>query len=223
MFTSVVTGIITYKKYKNSPSRYVIWFLAYAYLVSVTMAYTRYVYSYEFLHTVRDYLLGTFFEKNVWLSTLFWRIGATLFILFIYFKHFEKRAFKIIVRFISVLFFVISIALIFIDFSRLSKGYYEFHQVGSMTCILICVGLYFIELIQSERILNFNRLLMFYVSCAFLFFYLIINGLIFYERYFTIYDMTYVYLRTNIYLFANIFMYSMFTFALLWCRPQKDQ
>lgn len=223
MFIAVLVGLFSLKYYKDTPNRCFIYFLVYAYVVSVTMTYTRYVYKYEFLFHLRDYLESTFFEKNNWLSTIFWRIGATLFILYIYFKYLHNKLFKRVILLIGVLFLTLSILVILMDLSKLPSGYYNFHQVGSMSCILSCVGFYFIELIQSDRILKFNRSLLFYVSCTFLFWYLIVNSTVFYQSYFTTSDWPYVYLRNNIYLVANILMYSMFTFALLWCKPQTDQ
>ncbi|WP_228851917.1 hypothetical protein [Aegicerativicinus sediminis] len=222
-FLAALTGVITYKSYKHTNVRYFIFFLVYAYLVSVSLSYTQFLQKYEFLSSIKEALKGTFFELNYWMSTIFWRIGATIFIVLFYYKTLKNNILKRILVFFGGLFFLISIFVIVRNLETLPIGYYSFHQTGSIVVIFTCVTLYFIELMLTNEILDIQRSATFYISWTLLIFYNVVCILIIYKRYYHGGDMIYVNLQRLIYIFANIFMYSMFIFALLWCRPQKDQ
>ena len=88
--------------------------------------------------------------------------------------------------------------------------------------LLICLTLYFIELLQSSLVLDFKRLLSFYVSIAIFTWWLIITPLVFFEIYNTIEDYDYANLKRLIFLFANVFMYTCFTIGLIVSKPKYD-
>ena len=77
-------------------------------------------------------------------------------------------------------------------------------------------------MLQSYKVLNFYNELYFYISSAFLIWYLITTPLIFYQIYFSTADWSFIFLKWQIFLFANVFMYLTFTFALIYCKPEKE-
>ena len=87
--------------------------------------------------------------------------------------------------------------------------------------ILLCTIFYFIEILQSEKILIFYKSLNFYISAAIFIWWLIVTPIVFYDIYMSNSDWNFIFLRWQIYLFANIIMYLTFTFALIWYKPEK--
>ena len=94
--------------------------------------------------------------------------------------------------------------------------------LGSLI-IFLCTVFYFFEILQSDNILTFYKLLNFYISTAIFIWWLIITPLVFYDIYNSNYDWNFIFLKWQIYLFANIFMYSTFTFALIFCKPEIER
>ena len=79
-----------------------------------------------------------------------------------------------------------------------------------------------VKIINSQEILFFYKSINFYIAAVILIWWIITTPLMFYNMYFTSSDWTFVLLKREIILLANIFMYSSFTIALLWCKPQND-
>lgn len=81
---------------------------------------------------------------------------------------------------------------------------------------------YLLELLASEDILKFHKSINFYIAITVLLWYVITTPVSFYGVYFSGDDWNFIFLRWQIYFFANVFMYLTFTFALIWCNPQKN-
>lgn len=218
------TGVFLYKKYKNSHTKYFIFFLVYLTICDFLGGYTWYVSAEEFL----SLLIGTVFEKNHWWSTLYWKIGAIVFFSYYYYKILRTNLFRRIIKFLGYSFFIFSIVYIIFNWQEFFKQFFSIIEILGAIIIFSCTVFYFLEILQSDKILTFYKSLNFYISFTIFIWWLIITPLTFYDIYFTYEvgnpnrDWNFMFLRWQIYLFANIFMYSTFTFALICCRPQND-
>ncbi|WP_308992005.1 hypothetical protein QLS71_017120 [Mariniflexile litorale] len=172
--------------------------------------------------------MGTKIETNHWWTTMFWKIGAIMFFSFYYVKVLKTKIFKDIIKFGSYAFLAVSIFYIVFNWNRFFHTFFTVISILGALVIFLCTVLYFLETLQSDRILTFYKSINFYISAAIFIWWLIITPIVFYDVYFVYEsgnsnrDWTFIFLRWQIYLFANIFMYSIFTFALIWCRPQND-
>ncbi len=218
---AAVAGIFVYKKYKATVVKYFIWFLVYVAFVELIGNYTKYLANYEFLSNFRELLKDTLFEKNYWWYTLGWTIGAALFYAFYFNKIIVNIAFKKTLRFLFWLLIIFVGFTAIIDIKELFSSFPKYIELLSFIIIILCVTFYFVEIIKSEKILTFYKSINFYISSVILFWWLITTPLLFYEVYFSTLDWNYVILSWQIRLFANIIMYSMFTFTLIWCKPQN--
>tara|TARA_R110002050_G_scaffold100607_2_gene208387 strand:- start:35752 stop:36456 length:705 start_codon:yes stop_codon:yes gene_type:complete len=216
--TTAVVGIFFFKKYKDTDAKYFIYFLVYLSIGDFINTYTHYIRN----NGVLSFLRGTVFEENYWWSTLFWKIGAILFFAFYYNKVLKSPVFKVIIRLSRYTFFVFSILYIIINWKDYFILFFPAISIFGAIIIFLCSVFYFIETLQSDKILSFYKSLNFYISVAIFIWWLIVTPLVFYDIYMSNSDWDFVFLRWEIYLFANIFMYSTFTFALIWCRPQND-
>ena len=215
---SVIVGIILFKNYKNTPVKYFIFFLIYLSIGDFIGSYTQYIHNDGFL----SFLKETRFERNYWWFTLFWKVLAILFFTFYYNKILKKARFKKIIRFSGYLFFLFSVSYIVLNFDDYFNSSLTIIGIIGAFIILLCSGLYFLEILLSDRILLFYKSINFYISFTIFIWWLITTPLVFFEDYNNVSDWDFVFLKWQIKLFANIFMYSTFTFALIWCRPQNN-
>ena len=115
---------------------------------------------------------------------------------------------------IAVIYIVFNIDAFFIKFLPL---------LNVLACISILVGtiFYFIELLQSNKILNFYIFLDFYISIALFFWWIVTTPVIFYGVYNSFEDLDFVLLKWQIFLFSNVLMYLIFAFGLLISKTEK--
>ncbi|MGM5471125.1 hypothetical protein ACS386_12675 [Flavobacteriaceae bacterium LMO-SS05] len=219
---AVLTGLIFYKKYRNTPQKYFIWFLIYTLLVEVIGSYTVFIHDIPSLKFIKDALRGTLIQKNYWWFTIFWAVGSALFYAFYFYKNLKNMRFRLIVKYAGTLFLISSVCYLSFNFSTLFKAIMPFIKLSGAAVIFICTILYFIELLKSDQVLSFYRSLNFYISSTIFIWWLVTTPVVFFEIYFSSADWNFVFLRWQIFLFMNIFMYLTFSFALLWCKPQND-
>lgn len=103
----------------------------------------------------------------------------------------------------------------------IKSAYWGITIFGALIVLFGAVS-YFIEVLKSDKILDFYKSIDFYISATVFIWWLVITPISFYNIYFTTADWNFIILKWQIYLFANIFMYGMFSFALLWCKPQNN-
>lgn len=228
---AAVTGILVLKRYKGTPNKFFIFFLVGIVLLENIGAYVRYVRPGKFLH----FLQHTLIEKNYWLFTLFWEIGAIVFFTYYYSKILNHTLFKKALHYIGIAYLGFSIIFIIFNWKAFFNKFFPTLNILGALIVFICCAFYFIELMQSERILYFYKILSFYITVVIFIWWLVITPLTFYDLFYDKFDLSkpfrhpeffgdinYVLLRRRIYLFSNIFMYSTYTFALLWCKPEND-
>lgn len=215
--SAAITGLILFKKFKTSKTKFFIWFLVYLFVCDFLAGYVYYVKD-GFL----SFLKGTKFATNHWWSTSFWKIGAIVFFSFYYYKILERASFRKIIKTTGVLFFSFCIIYIGFHWEEFFIRFFPVISVLGAVVVFLCSVLYFVEILQSDRILTFYKSINFYISAAIFIWWLIITPLVFYDMYHTSWDWNFIFLKWEIYLFANIFMYSTFTFALIFCKPETS-
>tara|TARA_R110000868_G_scaffold147041_8_gene368209 strand:- start:169 stop:891 length:723 start_codon:yes stop_codon:yes gene_type:complete len=221
---AALTGIFLFKYYRKSVAKYFIYFLIFLTFCDFLNTYTWLVKPDKSL----SFLIGTLIQKNYWWSTLFWKIGAIMFFAFYYQKIIKAKHFKNIIKYASYIFLTFSMIYISLNWEDFFNSFFPSISIFGAIIVFLCTVFYFLEILQNDEILTFYKSLNFYISAAIFIWWLIITPIVFYDNY-TSYeigvyerDWDYIKLRRLLYLSANILMYSTFTFALIWCRPQKD-
>lgn len=215
---AALTGIFLFKKYKITAAKYFIFFLCYLSIGDLINLYNRLIRN----NGILSFLEGTVFVKNHWWSTLYWKIGAILFFVFYYNKILKTKVFKNAIKYSGFVFLTISVFYILMNWDLFFSRFFPIISIMGAIIIFMCTAFYFFEVLQSDKILTFYKSINFYISAAIFIWWLIITPIVFYDIYGEYRDIVYIHLRRHIYLFANIIMYSTFTFALIWCRPQND-
>ncbi len=142
-----------------------------------------------------------------------------LFILYYYHSILESALYRRLIQISGGLFVVSFTFYLITHFQQFLKVYSPIYQLLGASVILICVSLYFLELLKSNAVLNAFKLFSFYASIGLLIWWLIITPIIFFNIYNSTADWNYVNLKRGIYLFANIFMYTCFIIGLLVPKP----
>lgn len=215
---AAVTGLLCLKKYKGTAVVYFIFFLCFIILSEKISTYTLYIEN----DGIFSFLKGAIIEKNSWWSTLYWKIGAILFYTYYFQKIINNKIYILIIKIARNAFLYFSIIYIIFNWQDFFIRPFPVISVVGAFIIFLCVILYFIEILNSERVLTFYKSINFYISGTILIWWLIVTPLVFYDIYFSTADWNFILLKWQIYLFANIFMYLTFTFALLWCNPKID-
>ncbi len=217
-FLAAVTGVLCLKKFKGTAVLYFIVFVLVVFLCDQLGWYAQFTKK-GFL----SFLEGTKFETNHWWYTIFWKIGAIVFIIIYYKNLLRTKIFKKLLIVGVWLFLSVSIFTIVTNWDAFFKSYFPSIGIAGAILVFMGVAFYFIEIIQSERILTFYHSFNFYASSAILLWWLITTPLVFYDIYFSIADWNFVFLKWQIYLFANVMMYLTFTISFLCCTPQTEQ
>ncbi|MCF1192781.1 hypothetical protein LRR18_14395 [Mangrovimonas sp. AS39] len=221
---AALIAIFNFKKFKDSDVKYFIYFLIAVAALELIGSYPSYVVKYAFLSQVREKLHGTLIETNYWLFNIFWKLGSALFYSFYFRKILKTERFKRIIWSLTLI--LVAFFLIYYVFNikyLFTRPLYTPMVLLASFIIILCAIMYFVEMLKSESILYFHKSINFYISTVVLIWWLIISPLNFYNAYFTTADWNFIILKWQIYLAANFFMYSTFGFALIYCKPNKDQ
>jgi|TARA_B100001059_G_C17763217_1_gene544080 hypothetical protein len=215
---AVLIALLCYKKYKLTSGKYFIYFLFYVFVIDLLGEYPSFYNTFEWLTTVQN----SVFRYNYWLFTIFYILGSIVFYMFYYHKILKNKTHKIIVLAVGILSLVISIIYIACNTAQFFNGFLPLISVLAAFSIITFTTCYFIELLQSDKMLRFYKILDFYISIALLFWWLITTPVIFYGIYNSDEDWNFVILKWQIFLFSNIMMYLTFTFGLLISRPHEN-
>lgn len=216
-FIAALTGVLCYKKYKDTPVKYFIYFLVGVLFLELIGSYPRYVKKLEI-----TWLKETLFEHNYWFYTIFWKIGSVLFMIFFFRKILKNKIVKEVLKYSALLFLLSAVVYYIFNFKKLFLNFSPyFIDVSGAFIVLFCAAFYFVEVLKTDKILSFYKSIDFYISATVFVWWLIVTPITFYNIYYSASDWNFIVLKWQIYLSANIFMYLTFSFALLWCKPQK--
>ena len=219
---AAITAIVTYKKYKNTTAKYFLWFLIYVFLIELIGGYTVYVSKYEFLANIKTALKDTLIEKNFWWFNIFWRLGSALFFSSFFILIIKTKLYKNILIWARAIFLISTVSYTLFNLDQLFNTSIVFNTILGAFLVLLSSVMYFLEILQSEKILTFYKSIYFFIAATVFIWFLVITPIIFYQAYYSTADWNFVLSRRLIFLLCNMFMYLTFTFALLWCKPQND-
>jgi hypothetical protein len=215
-FVAALTGIILYKKYRLTSVKYFIYFLVYAFFVDLLGNYPRHLYKLDLFYLIK----GTLIEENYLWYTIFWWIGLSSFMAFINYKVIEKPMYKRVLKFFYYIYLLQAIVYGIVNFKELFRPTETFLIIASVWMISVTVILYFLEILQSNRIIYFYKSIYFYINALVFIWTIVVTPVVFYEIYFDSGDWNYVILKWQIFLSVNIVFYLSLTLALIFCKPE---
>lgn len=157
---AAIFALIYYYKYKNSSLKLLAFYLVY--MVISEFSAWFYVYYYRFLNQQQN-------VNNLVLFNIYSIVTAYVF-LYIYFKSIHSKIGKVIVVAMGIFYGIISLANCFYH-----SFIYEMTDLPDIVLsfiIVISVIIYLYEILNSDKIIIINKLLLFWVSIALLMYYL---------------------------------------------------
>lgn len=211
-----IASIINYKRDKSKSSFYLTVFLGTTFFIELVGFYTVLLDAYNFFSFVR----GTVWESNYWLYNIQLIIAAIFYTL--YFKW--QLSSTVLHGFLNLLLgaFILG-AVAFLIFSGVYfVAFSPFTLIGGTLMILLSISFYYLELLQSNLILNVTRSLPFYISIGALIFHLCTPPLFLYSMYFSeSISPEFVSTYKLIIFGSNFIMYSVYIIGFILCSRSK--
>ena len=214
-FISALVGSIIFIRTDKPLFKSFSFFLWFTFLVEVFGNYSNYIHSFSFLISLQN----TDFSKNYWLYNFF-GIFQVFFYIFFYLKAVRTNFTIKILKWLLVFYFFSTGFILIIKHEDYFFRYINDNFYVGTFCVLICIFIYFYEILQSDKILIFYKSFVFYVSIGLLIWWLVFPPLILYYPYFNTAYPEFIRLRNIILLSVNVFMYSCFIFGFIWDRQK---
>ena len=215
---SFVAGIYYLRKYPNDLSNKLFTsFLLFTYAVEIIGLIPALIYHHQSLHHLKE---------TMWYSN-FWLFNPYLIVSFAFYCYYFSRSLKSIIlkRIInySLIFYVISSALILIFSGILFDSYSYYTLFLGLFLLFLSISFYYYELLQDDKILDIKKSVKFYVSISFLLFNLISLPLWIYFKYFSnTISPEFVKLYQTIFYISNVLLYGTYIFAFVYCAKEKS-
>ena len=206
---AAIVGTIFFYKYKNTPLKYFLYLLWYITLTEFLGWYIRETGNLTYIDEDGIHYMH-------WLyNTLEFITFNTLF--FIYSKYLESINYKKRVRYFAYIFSIVfTINWIFIQ--NYFKEGAEMPVILGSIFLILSILFYLIELLRSEKIIVFHRLLLFWISVGLLLFYtgtipftLKVNEYMLFPGIHKLFLIIYI---------LAILMYLTFTFGFIWSKKE---
>ncbi|MDJ0644736.1 MAG: hypothetical protein QNJ57_02030 [Flavobacteriaceae bacterium] len=207
---SAVVGTVFFYKYKHTHLKYFLYLLWYITISEFLGEYIKvsghmaYVDEEGFIYNKWVYNILNFITFN----TLY----------FIYYKQLDTKVFKKLIKIFAVVFSVLFI-INFTFFQNFIIHSAVAPRIAGAIFLVTSIIFYFIELLRSEKVLVFHRLLLFWISIGLLLFYTgTIPFVLKWNGYMLIPGIHELFLI--VYVLA-IVMYLIFTFGFIWSKKEQ--
>lgn len=206
---AAITGTLFFYKYKKTPWRFLIIYLWLTVIVEFLGGYIT-------EHKILVYIDENGLEYNKWLYNSYDFLSFLCFF-YIYYQGIKNTTYKKVIKLFTISYGIISIINWFFIQSIIKESSELPKIIGSLF-LIISIILYFIELLKSEKILIFHRMVSFWASVALLIFYAgNIPFSLKWNNYMLIIEMRNLFLIAYI---LAIILYLIFTFGFIWSKKE---
>lgn len=194
-----------------------VWFLWLTVFVEVTAMYTAvgYFSNYKYF----SFIEGTPFAGNYWMYNIYSIIAFTVYIS-LFSLRLRSRNWKKGLLVTTGIFVISSIIYLF-----LTDVYFKAHSIftfflGSLL-VLVSIGVFYWELLNSDELLSINRSVYFYISMGALVYHLGFVPLVIYSRYYNMESPEFVKIYAFFLYGINYFLYSTYTLGFIICSGKR--
>jgi len=207
------------KKKIETPIRFFIFFLCLTVVVEITGTYSPIAYftDYEYFGFIKN----TWLEKNFWIYNIYSIISFAVYISFFLWYLTNRNQKKIGYALLVVYIITCIVNLVLSDvFLNAFSSYTE--VVGSIL-ILFAIILYYFQMLYSDAILNYTKMLPFYISLGAMLLSFVLTPLVIYGRHFDV-DRSpeFVELYKTLLVGTNVLVYLIYTIGFIICLKKKD-
>lgn len=219
-FIAAMAGTYYLKRNKNSILKIFVFFLWLTFFVELFAEYAGFMrnnYDHEWFIALKDSVFCT----NTWLFNIY--SFLTIGILGVFYSGLlSKKSFKILIRAIIILYSVFSIWFYLFTDAFFVMGL-PYDRILAAIIVFVYVICYFIELINSEYILQYYKLPSFYISVSLLLWYLCSTPLFIFDSYFREVNTDFVIFRYLLLLFINICAFLFIAFGFWYSLKKSKQ
>ncbi len=210
---AALSGSYYLRKVNDQALRIFVYYLWLTVIVEIVGSYS-FLMLYDFDNEWFIAIKNSVFRRNTWLYNIYSYLAMGFLSIF-YYNLMTSFKTKITVLSTLGIFSLFSIL-----YFTLTDAFFiaalPYHFFISVSIICLYVLLYFLQLINSDKILDFYKLPSFYISIILLLWYLSIIPLFIFDGYFKSINSDFARFRTLLLLFINICTYSSFAFAFLY-------
>lgn len=210
---AALSGSYYLRKVNDDRLRIFVYYLWLTAIVEIVGGYSYLMlnnYDYEWFIALKN----SVFCSNVWLYNIYAYL-AIGFISIFYYNFMTIHKTQLTILSIMVVYSVFSIFYYTLTNSFFKTTLPYHFSIGALI-VCLYVLLYFIHLINSDKILDFYKLPSFYISIGLLLWYLCVIPLFIFNNYFRAINTDFVEFRSLLLLFINICTYSCFAFGFLY-------
>lgn len=208
---AAVSALYYYKKKPaNKSAGFFAYFLLTVYFVETIAWIPTVIYRWENLH----FLKNSFWYQNYWIHNPFLIIS---FLAYGYYFKIQLLNFKAR-KFINIglIVYLLGCSTNLVLSKVYLKSFSVLSYVAGSLMLLGIIFYYYLEILQSQKILIIKKELGFYISVVSFIYYLSCTPIFIYYKYFNSLSPGFVELSTWVLVSMNIFMYSTYTFAFVW-------
>lgn len=216
-FVAVVAGILTYKKFKGTTVTFFIKIIWCSFIIEIIGSYSNFYKVFDFLKPIQN----SIFKVNYWWFTTTYLIGVVILISTFYQKILDNIRFKSFLKFLTIAYILFALSYIVVHFDQFFKQIFPVISILAGILVLTCCVLYLIELLSSNKIINFYKSVNFYITIGLFFWWIVVTPLTFYDVYMVNSDWDYILLKWQVYLSLNFMMYTIFAVGLIISKPEK--
>ena len=216
---AAISGSWYIKKTKNEKLKIFVYYLWLTVIVEILGVYKYFLqnnYDYAWFINWKN----SVFCQNSWLYNIYSFLAIGLLGIF-YSDLISSKSFKLIIRSIVFIYGIFSLVYYTFTDAFFVMGL-PYDNILASVIVSIYVILYFIELMNSDYILQYYKLPSFYISVALLLWHLCATPLFIYNSYLTPFNTEFVNFRILLLLYINIFTYSCIAFGF-WYSLKKSR
>ncbi|MCM8570588.1 hypothetical protein NE848_14425 [Gramella jeungdoensis] len=210
---AAIAGVYYLKKNpkRGKDDRLLVYYLVFIFifdLLAITYGLYGFVYDFKYL----EFIKGTPFESHIWIYNVLALITTTAYTVYFLMQLESTRMKKVLLILVWV--FIITSIFSYLYGDAFFIGTSPYAYIFGAFLISFSIGVYYLELIRSERILKFYDELALYISIGLLLYKLSMTPLFIFQRYIgtnSDFDEIFNWILKA----ANIFMYSVFVFGFL--------
>lgn len=218
-FTAALSGSVYLTRIGtvSRMTRLLVYFLWVTFFQDLFGFYAIYAWftDYQTLPFIKD----TPFQRNLWLVNIYNLLFYTVF--FSFFRE-QINSLKMKKRLKFLMFLFIVTAALNLFFSGIFfKAFSAYTAITGTIFLMVHIGVFYYEMLTSDKILHFYKNLSFYVSVGVLFWSLVVTPLFIYNSYFSTSSPDFVALHSFIIKITNVFMYGLFAIGFFLCSQLK--
>lgn len=212
-FLAAVAGIVYLSMDKNvrKADKFLVYYLIFIFFFDfLAITYGLYGHVYDFKYF--EFINGTRFTSHLWITNVLSLITTTAYT-FYFILQLNSKLWQRIIIYLTGIFLITSIISYFLT-DNFFKTTATYPYVFGAFLICFSIAIYYLELIKTDRILNYRSELAIYISIGLLIYKLAITPLFMFQRYIRVSD-DFEEVYSNVLDVANLFVYSVFIYGFI--------